>query len=92
MRSSENNDKDNKERLQIDACELNFQHLTNKNVANENGQDDSEGEQSSECISHRMTLLLPDYISHRGFKYSYITATREICTALLMRSLHSPQN
>jgi hypothetical protein len=104
MRSFENTNKNNTEEwLQSDACESDFQHMTDTDIVSaatkqkgkeEGGEDESEEEgENSECISHSMALqcadTLPDYMSQKGFKYSNIKASRKICTA--MRRLNSSQ-
>jgi hypothetical protein len=66
MRSFENIDEDNEEWLQSDACELDFQQMTDTDIVNvamkqkgeeESGEDESEDEgESSESITHSMAL------------------------------------
>jgi hypothetical protein len=102
MRSFESVDEKNIEDwLQSDVCELGFQHLTYTDIANtaakqkveEDGGNESEEEGESVRVSHCMVLqcvdTLLDYMGHRGFEYSDITAVRKICTAV--RSLNSSQ-
>jgi hypothetical protein len=91
MRIFENNIE---EWLQSDVCEPGFQHITDTDIVNaatkqkgeEEGENESEEKGESVHVSHSMMLqcvgTLLDYMGHRGFEYSNITAAGNIRTAV----------
>jgi hypothetical protein len=72
VRNTENFSEDNKESLLSDACELGFQHLRHRhhNSCHEEGEENESEEEreSSEGISHSMTLRFADTTRLHGSK------------------------